>query len=206
MKKFLWPILIICFVWGGVAFAQDFASSTLTFSQPTDLAASTEYTFVFTVFNALPGPGDPPVAVRQIDIVLPTADYAYSDDQPAPPTPLHPDVVERWEATFDAASHTVTWQTFAMGSGEVVGDIREQESLTFSFVATTDATPTDGFAWTLTADDVANSTASGIWYFNELPDDDTGDNDTADDDAADDDNDTTAGDDDDSGGGGACGC
>ena len=214
-KKFLWLALILSLVWVGAAYAQDadddaadddvaasFADSSVTFTAPDALEANTEITFEFQVFNAAPVPegDDAGIGIKQVDLVLPSADYVYADEQPAAPMPLHPDKVAKWEVSFDSANQTITWQTFGVVSTEEFGDIREQDVLTFSFVATTDGGPTDGFAWTLYGDDTAGSTVSGTWFFG---DDDTTDDDIVDDDTVpDDDND----DNNDSGGGGGCGC
>jgi len=213
--------LALFLVLASTTFAQDtdidddaavsFADSSVTLTEPPYFCANTEYTFKIQVFNAaaIPEPGEIGIGIKQIDYILPSADWTYHEDgQPLPPAPLHPEKVEKWALSFDPAMQTITWQTISLVSTGEYGDIREQDVLGFSFIATTDGGPTDGFAWTLFGDDAAGSTVSGTWFWSdsdgkdcddsEAPDDDADDDDQADDesDLDDDENSTDAG----------CGC
>jgi hypothetical protein len=156
---------------------------------PLTLEANTAYEFAFDVFNASGGA----VAIKKVDITLPSVAYVLDTANLHAPDALHPDNGS-WAVDFDDISYTITWEFSGVVSSVEVGDIKEGEMLTFSFMATTDADATDGFAWVLTGDDQATTMVSDTFYFGDddetPPDDDTSP--TGDDD-----------DDDDSGG---CGC
>jgi len=222
-KKFLWMALILSFVlaFSTVAFAQSdddagdddvvvdddaagttFEDSTVIFTNPAELDANAEYTFEFQVFNAAQAAtdkGEKGIWINKVEVVLPNTEYilAGEDDQPMAPDCLNSgDYCDYWEAIFDSTNNMITWQSFGMVTTVEYGDIREQDVQTFSFIATTDAGPTDGFAWTLWGDD--GSFVEGIWDFG-VDDDDT----DIDDDITPDDDDSGDSGDDDSGG---CGC
>ena len=171
--------------------AGGFDASTVIFTAPTALEPNSPYTFEFDVFNAAPQGEEKGIWIRQVDMTLPE-DYVLAEDadQPAPPDCLNPGPdCDHWEVTFDSQTNKITWQSFGQVSTVNFGDIREQDTQTFSFIATTDEGPTNLFEWVLTGDDgsfVEGESSIG-----------TTDDDSVDDDAADDD------DDDDSGG---CGC
>ena len=221
-KKFLWMALILSFVmaFSTMAFAQSdddmgdddavadddaaettFEDSTVTYTNPEALEANTPYTFEFQVFNAAQAAtvkGEKGIWINKVEVVLPSTEYVLAEegDQPMAPDCLNPgDFCDYWEAIFDSANNMITWQSFGMVTTVEYGDIREQDVQTFSFIATTDAGPADGFAWTLWGDD--GSFVEGIWNFGG-DDDDTID----DDDITPTDDDSDDGDDDDDG----CGC
>ena len=218
-KKFLWMALILSFAlaFSAVAFAQEdddvladddvvadddaagttFEDSTVTFTNPAAIDANTQYTFEFQVFNAAQEvtKGEKGIWINKVEMVLPSEEYVLAEEgQPIEPDCLHSEYCDYWEAIFDYSNNVITWQSFGMVTTVEYGDIREQDVQTFSFIATTDAGPTDGFAWTLWGDD--ESFVEGEWEFGGVVDDDTIEPD--DDVDVDDD-----GDDDDSGG---CGC
>jgi len=126
---------------------------------PVMLKANTQYDFAFDVFNKNGGT----IAIKKVDISLPSKTYKV-DGTVAAPKALHP-TLGTWKADYAEATATITWEFQGMVSSAEVGDIKEGETLTFSFVATTDAAGTDGFAWTLTGDDAAATFVSGVWDF-----------------------------------------
>ena len=175
----------------------DFDASDVTFNNPAGLDANSTYEFEFEVFNAAEAvtKGEKGIWINKVVMELPNEDYVLAGDEEQPDAPdcLNAgEYCDYWEAIFDSANNTITWQSFGMVTTVEYGDIREQDVQTFSFIATTDADPTDGFAWTLWGDNGAF--VQGIWNFPEGPDDD---------DVTPDDDDGPDGDDDDSGG---CGC
>ena len=217
-KKFLWMTLILslALVFSAVAYAQedddaadddvvadddaaddDFDASTVAFTNPVGLDANTTYTFEFEVFNAAEAvtKGEKGIWINKVEMVLPSEDYVLAGDEEQPEAPdcLNAgDYCDDWEAIFDSTNNMITWQSFGMVTTVEYGDIREQDVQTFSFIATTDADPTDGFAWTLWGDNGAF--VQGIWNFpGPEPDDD--DITPDDDDGGDDDDDS-----------GGCGC
>ena len=217
-KKFLWMALILAVLlaFSTVAFAQEdddasdddatgggtFQDSIVTFTNPTTLEADSTYQFEFEVFNAAEAEAKKGIWIKKVEIVLPVGGYVLAPDgeQPAAPDCLNAgDFCELWEAMFDSTNNTITWQSFGMVTTVEYGDIREQDVQTFAFIATTDAGPSDGFAWTLWGDDENFSFVEGIWNF--FGDDDTGPDD---DDFEPDDDTSDQGDDDDDSGG--CGC
>jgi len=204
-----------------------FMDSTLDFTSPQAIEASTEYEFIFDVTNkAMPLKADQEKQewIKKVDLAMPTADYAVNQDALVAPDPLHGDAsegdyrIDHWDVLFNPDTNAITWTAFGVATSVEYGDIREGDVLSFTFKATTDAIPTDGFAWTPYGD--MGDNVNGIAYIVEQGDDDDSgpdDDDTGDDDddtGVDDDNDTSA--DDDSGhgptdddndsGGGGCGC
>ena len=171
-----------------------FYESTVEFTNPLALDADTQYEFTIVVTNAAtPGEkkGD---WINQVDLTMASQDYIVDDENLTAPSPLYGDTgdeteIDRWEASFDANTATITWQAFGVVTSVAYGDIREGDFLSFQFVATSDSVPTDGFLWVLYTDE--ENFVSGTAYVGEEPDDD----DTADDD--------DSGDDDDDSG---CGC
>jgi hypothetical protein len=155
----------------------------------------TEYEFAFKVENH----GDFGVAIRKVEIAMPALGYKMVEY--SAPEALHEDM--QWYVDYDEATTALTWESMPInaGSSAELGDIREGDSLTFSFVAITDEQATDGFIWTLTGDDGGTTFTSGVWNFaaccgkESLPCDDDDDASPGDDDAAgsgDDDNDDNA--------------
>jgi hypothetical protein len=134
-----------------------FYNSTATFTAPTALVANTQYTFVFEAFNAaqsstLDSKG---IWIREVDLTLP-ANYilAAEVDQPAAPMCLHPgEYCDHWEAWFDLVANKIIWQSFGTIPTIEFGDVREQDTEPFMFLATTDDVPTNWFAWRLWGDD-----------------------------------------------------
>ncbi|HPQ71297.1 MAG TPA: hypothetical protein PKW95_19375 [bacterium] len=215
-KKFLLMALILSFVFvlSGLAFAQEdddaaddddddaadddddatFDDSTVEFTSPSALEANTPYEFQFQVFNAAAAASDKGEWIKQVDMVLPDG-YLVDDTNLEGPACLHPgDYCDgSWDVQFDATSATITWQSFGIVTTEEYGDIREQDVQTFTFNATTDEGPTDGFNWILTGDE--GSVVSGTAYIGGADDDDI---------TPDDDTDNGGNDDDDDDDG--CGC
>jgi hypothetical protein len=172
--------------------------STLEFTQPPDIDPETQYQFVFTVTNAAKPGTEKCDWIQQVDLTMPSADYAV--DKIDEPNPLHQET-ENWESYFDANTATITWSSYYVNPrAMMLGDIREGESLSFSFTATTDSQEDGTFIWLLTGDE-GNSVAGESWFDD---DDDVIGDDDDDDDAvapADDDQDDDGDDD-----GGNCGC
>jgi len=208
-KKFLFMALTMALVFAlsGFAFAQDddtagdddttegdpfSLTGTANGEYPVVLASETEYEFAFEVFNE--GGGE--VAIKNVAITLPTTSYAigaYEETFDG----VHDGYF--WQAAFDEDTATISWEAFGATSSVEMGDIQEGDMLTFSFFATTDTEPNDGFSWVLTGDDAGATVVNGIWFFGEVADDDDTGPEPGDDDTDDGDDD----DDDDSGG---CGC
>lgn len=195
-KKFLLIALMMAsvFAMSGMVMAQDEPfglTGTAGGASAVTLQPDTAYEFAFEVSNTAGGD----VAIKKVDITLPNTSYVLGDY--AAPDALHPEDVE-WGVEFDEDSGMISWETSGVGamSSAEIGDIREGEMLSFSFMATTDADASDGFTWTLTGDDNGATMVSGIYTFEGGDDDDV----TPDDDDTGDNGDD---DDDDSGG---CGC
>jgi hypothetical protein len=164
--------------------ATTFEDSTLDFFNPTALDAEVEYLFEFIVENkATPIEGEKLNWIKAVELTLPSGYTVNEEDEEAltAPDPLHsPEVeedpelqIDRWEVMFDPDSTTITWQAFGVVTSVEFGDIREGETLPFAFKATTDAVPTDGFAWVLRGDEGVD--VSGISY---IEDEEPGDDDT----------------------------
>lgn len=166
----------------------DFSDSMLTFDAPDSLEPSVQYQFEFTVYNNATAESD---WIYKIGLTLPSKDYDVDIDAVAPPNPLHPLANDYWDVGFNPSNATITWEIYGVTTSGPVGDIREGEQLSFSFVATADAKATDGFFWSLFGDqgNVAQGTAV---IGSAADDDDDADDDTPepnDDDGDDDDED-----------------
>jgi hypothetical protein len=211
-KKFLLIAMIMTFVFAmsGFAIAQDddTAADDDDDSAPADpfhleglangeypvvLEAEMQYEFAFDVFNDAGGD----VKIKNVAITLPNTSYAM-DDFEAEMDGVTEDYT--WKAVYDEETATITWEAFGATSSVEMGDIAEGEMLTFSFLATTDADATDGFAWTITGDNDGDTSATDVFFFGGEPGDD---DDTV---PTDDDDDTVDGDDDDDDDSGGCGC
>jgi len=176
---------------------------TLDFDAPEALEPDTTYNFEFTVFNntVQDTSVDKGEWIKRVDLSMPSENYVVDDTNLDSPDPLHGSAsegeyqIDHWGVEFDADTATITWQAFGVVTSAEYGDIREQELLTFAFTADTDASATDGFAWTLYGD--LDTEVTGVAFIGEQTDDD--------DDTSDDDSDLpkSSSDDDDSGG---CGC
>ena len=138
--------------------ATTFDSSSFAFTLPTAIAANTQYTFTFDVFNAAQPStkATKGIWIREVDLNLP-ANYvlAAEADQLAAPSCLHTGdgYCDHWEANFDSTANKITWQSFGTITTVEFGDIREQDTQTFSFLATTDDGPANAFPWKLWGDD-----------------------------------------------------
>ncbi|MCC6160393.1 MAG: hypothetical protein IT350_20240 [Deltaproteobacteria bacterium] len=174
--------------------ADEFAADVF-FTAPDALEPDTTYDFAFEVHNNTVA-GDTQRWILQVDMFMPSANYAVNTDDLSAPDALHDG---EWTAEADETPDGVPgirWIYNGLTTSESYGDIREGEYLSFAFSASSDGDATDGFDWRVVAD--SGDELSGVAYINEADDDDT-DDDSGDDDAADGDDD----DDDDSGG---CGC
>jgi hypothetical protein len=173
----------------------DAFTAELAFTQPEALEADTTYDFSFEVMNTTT-PGDVQRWIYQVDMFMPSADYALNEEDLSAPDALHDG---EWSVEVREDSEGIPglrWEYMGVSSSESYGDIREGETLAFAFQATSDGVPTDGFDWRVIAD--SEEQVTGTAYINEPPDDDDTDDDADDDVSGDDDDD-----DDDSGG---CGC
>jgi hypothetical protein len=180
------------------ATGDDFFSSTVVFTEPAVLDPEAELLFEINVTNNAQVGADKGDWVNQVDLTMPSTAYLVDEETLAGPAPLHGATgddteIDKWEASFDPTTATITWATLTVVSSANYGDIREGESLAFEFTATTDADASDGFDWVLYSDE--GPIVTGTAYVEAQGDDDTGDDDDT---AGDDDDD----DDDDSG----CGC
>jgi hypothetical protein len=182
----------------------DFFNSSLEFDSPTALEADKEYEFIFTVTNTAVEGDEKADWINQVDLTMPSQDYAVNEAELDAPDPLYGNTgdefeIDRWEVSFDPNTSTISWQCFGVVTSVNYGDIREGDFLSFQFLATTDSVPTGtvesdiGFDWILYSDE-GNMVTGTAYIGTEGPDDD------------DDDDDDVAGDDDDDSGGGGCGC
>ena len=213
-KKLLLMALFLGFTlaFGGLASAQTtFDNSTFTFTLPTSIDANQQYTFTADVFNAAQPStkATKGIWIREVDLNLP-ANYALAAeaDQLAAPSCLHTGdgYCDHWEANFDSTANKITWQSFGTITTVEFGDIREQDTQHFAFLAITDNVPTNSFDWKLWGDDLGPQGGNGSFVEGAATisavDDDVVDDDTTTDD------DTITDDDaaDDSGDNGGCGC
>jgi hypothetical protein len=183
----------------------DFFNSTLEFDSPTVLEADKEYEFIFTVTNTAVEGTEKADWINQVDLTMPSQDYAVNESELTAPDPLYGNTgddfeIDRWEVSFDPNTSTISWQCFGVVTSVNYGDIREGDFLSFQFVATTDSVPTGtvdsdvGFDWILYSDE-GNMVTGTAFIGAETPGGDDDDDDTVD-----------IGDDDDDSGGGGCGC
>ena len=173
-----------------------FFDSSVEFTNPLALEPETPYEFTILVTNNATLGEEKGDWINQVDLILPSQDY--SEPELEEPAPLYGDTgddyeIDHWEASFDANTATITWQAFGVVTSVAYGDIREGDSLSFQFVATTDAVPSNTFLWVLYSDE--GNTVNGEACPGGCDDDD---------DAVDDDD--AAGDDDDDDDSGGCGC
>ena len=170
--------LVLVFAFAATALAQEeeFHVEGAADNQfPIDLAPNTEYEFAFDVFNDAGGD----VAVKEVSITLPSTSYTLGDyDMDLPG--LGDEFT--WEGEFDEDTATLNWVAIGPTSSAEMGDIREGEMLTFSFIAMTDTDASDGFSWVLRGDDGGATTLSGVFFFSGEDDDIDGDDDDDDDD------------------------
>ena len=208
MRKFLIIAFIFIFllIFKTTVVAQDqpegFYASTVDFVMPEALDAEAMYEFIFEVTNNAVAEREKADWIKQVDLMMPSQEYVVDENELTAPNPLYGDTddvteIDRWEVSFDSNTSTITWQCFGVVTSAEYGDIREGDTLSFSFVATTDVNEdgiaTDGFNWILYSDE--GNMVSGTSYIGE---------DSLDDDDNDDDNDDNNNDDD--SGGGGCGC
>jgi len=139
--------------------ASDFSDSTLKFTAPTELKASTEFEFVFEVTNNAQITGEKQNWIRQVDVSMPSTSYKVNPDDIQVPDPIHSGTfegeyqIDHWEKSFNDVNATITWTAFGVVTSFEYGDIREGETLRFAFKATTDADAKDGFKWVLYGDE-----------------------------------------------------
>lgn len=193
-------VLVLTMFLTGIAFAQtdddddndndDFMDSFIIITDPTEITPLTTYIFSLTVVHGAPAASPRLDWINQVDLSMPSMNYVVDTMSLDAPSPLHPTETDRWEVQFDPGTSKITWQSFSLVTSANYGDIRDGEMLGFQFVATTDDSPTDGFAWSLHGD--LGGLVQGTAYIESGDDDD--DDDTTDDD---DNNDDTTDDDDD---------
>jgi hypothetical protein len=188
-----------------------FYNSMVGFTRPEQLLPDTDLTFEISVTH---GGADTKALhtewIYQINLQMPSEKYHVYDDTISTPVPLHGGAtdsykIDRWESYYDPMSSSVSWQSFAAATPwNNTGDIREGESMLFSFNAKTDPDGSDGFLWTLFGD--MGSQISGITYLSPPVGDDDDKDDDDDDEANDggDFEDSEEEDSDDDGSG--CGC
>ncbi|MBZ0271209.1 hypothetical protein K8I61_04180 [bacterium] len=201
--------------------------ASLGFTSPTQkLSPMTTYDFDFTVANTSTTHASH--WINQVEIFMPTEDYAIDPANVSSPDSLHGGGM--WQAAIAKANEPhIRWDFLDGPTLSPVGDIRETESLDFSFRARTDPQGTDGFDYRIAADsgqfvadtafvthagDPASAESDGVSDEAAATGAGPGDDDAFDDDAfdvdsdADDDDDAKADDDDDDddGGGGLFSC
>ncbi len=163
------------------------------FLSPDALGASEEYEFNFRVENTSNTINNPDNWICEVDLFMPSGDYSLAEDMIADPDALHSGEWSHEVEYSEENKATIMWMHSGLNaSSSMVCDIHEGEALEFSFRATTDEGPTDGFDWRALS-------AGGEWATDQAfvsGDDDDDDTDDDDVDAGDDD------DDDDDG----CGC
>ena len=155
---------------------------------PGAIAPLTQYEFSFVVHNTSSN-SYVQRWIGTVDLFMPSMGYVVDLDNVSEPDGLH---FGTWQFAYYEAygRQHLTWRNLGMWR-TFFGDIREGEHLEFSFIATTDEGPTDGFQWKTIAD--SGEMAIG-WFFVGIADDDV-DDDVDDDDTSAPDDDT--GDDDD---------
>ncbi len=171
-----------------------FEDSAADFTSPEEIAPNTQYEFVLEVFNAAFPSTDKEDWINEVVLYLPEG-YWVNENEVFGPACLHPGEYcrENWHVQYDAAGNKITWWPGSQEPPDDWGDIREQETQTFRFPATTDYVPIGEFFWLLRGDmggEVSGSASISV----EGADDDF----SPDDDAADDDDDVSGDDDDDS--------
>jgi len=168
-------------------------------SDTTWLQPSTTYTFGFDVWNMYGGSE----AIKKFSATFPDPDYVLDQSSLIPPVALTHEGEETgtWAVTFDSATSTIFCEYTGPSATPEIGNIRETENLTFTFIATTDSDqclyhPGALHYWfdhVMTGDAVPPTVIEGTWHFaSPAGDDDTvGDdtNDSNDADSDDDDND-----------------
>lgn len=174
-------------------------------SDTTWLQPSTTYTFGFDVWNMFGGSE----SIKKFSITFPDPDYVLDQSSLTPPAALTHEGEETgtWAVTFDSATSTIFWEYTGPSATPEIGNIRESEYLTFTFVATTDSEERlycggaahSWFDYSITGDADPPTLFEDTWYFSiqTCSDDDTVGDDT-------DNNDEADSDDDDSDKG--CGC
>jgi hypothetical protein len=165
-------------------------------SPPADtLTADTTFGFGFYAMNAAEQ-NTPDKWIYKIEVYLPSADYEVDETSVTAPGVLHgndPDYPTDewlWNYNDDPDGPSIVWMNTSPVTSEQIGDLRAGESLTFTFRATTDAVPTDGFHWALTS--AGGDFVTGVSYIGLAPDDDddnNNDDDNNDNNDADDDGD-----------------
>ncbi|MBZ0271210.1 hypothetical protein K8I61_04185 [bacterium] len=124
------------------------ASLEITFPS-TILTPMTTYDFDFTVANTSTTHASH--WINQVEIFMPTEDYAIDPANVASPDSLHGGGM--WQAAIAKANEPhIRWDFLDGPTLSDVGDIREGESLDFSFRARTDPQGTDGFDYRIAAD------------------------------------------------------
>ena len=147
-----------------------FYDSTVEFTNPPALEADTQYEFTINVTNATMLGEEKGDWIYQVDLTMASQDYVVSEEELTAPAPLYGATgddteIDRWEASFDVNTATITWQAFGVVTTVNIGDIREGDFLPFQFVATADSVPSDGFMWVLYSDE--GNVVSGTAYINE---------------------------------------
>jgi len=181
---------------GGGA-ATTFEDSYLDFQPVAVFEANSTYEFSVDVHNmataASGGQKEKLEWIKKVELTMASTDYAVDEANLTAPDPLYPAETDHWDVLLDPTTQKITWEAFGVVSSVEYGDIREGDVLTFTFTATTDAGPSDGFEWLLVGD--MGTPVSGKAYVKEGP---------SDDDAFGDDDNANAGES--SGDSGGCGC
>ena len=190
---FLVTVTVVLFAPFIVFSAGNFGDSQVKMDSPANIEPNTTYDFSFTVSNNDTEPDGE--WIYKVSMTMPIQNYNVDQSNIQVPDPIHPDVIDYWEADFNPNNSTITWQTTTTVTAVFLGDIRETEQLSFTFRATTDNNPTDGFFYRLSGDK-GGVTGGMIWLDTQDPDDDdddsTNDDDFLDDDDSDDDDDDSS--------------
>ncbi|MBZ0271212.1 hypothetical protein K8I61_04195 [bacterium] len=195
----------------------DFQAEASIHAKPAGkLEPSTKYEFDFVVANTSKTAATH--WIHQVEIYMPTPEYHIHPIYVSEPDGLHG--IGEWERSYIGGDepYGIRWDFVQDVTQQSIGDIREGESLDFSFRGTSDANATDGFDYRLVADS-GLFVADTAYVMNEgdavpggtfavggeddddaTPDDDDGDIEPGDDDGdaddSDDDGDPQPGDDD----------
>ena len=165
----------------------------LSFTEPDeDLAAEQSYEFVFTVINSTSSEKSKKSEwIYKIDLMMPSMDYSVDETSVSVPNPLHSSTeegqyrIDHWESSFESASNTISWQSIAGVASATYGDIREGETQSFHFVASTDSAANNVFYWVIYGDQ--DSVVTGLSVLGSGTDDDNDDSGSDDDDETGDD-------------------
>ena len=178
-------------------------NANLSFSEPTDELISEEsYKFVFTVLNSEAlGKAKKNEWIYKIDLMMPSMNYAVDEGSISVPDAVHSSTdegqyrIDHWESSFETASNTITWQSIAGIASATYGDVREGETQSFHFVASTDSAANNVFYWVIYGDQDSVVTGLSVVGQSSSDDDDdtSSDDDETDDDEEDDDDSTDNG-------------